>query len=247
MSWIRHILFAALAMGCAILLRADARRALPDLPIVVLPVAAPQGTMAVVLSGDGGWRDIDRSLAGVFQRKGVPTVGLDSLHYFWWKKTRAQTAADLARIIEHYSRLWHARQVVLVGYSFGADVLPGAYDRLPERVRSKVTEISLLGLSGRVDYEISAGALLGAGAGDGETLPDLAGIRPGLVQCVYGEEEGGSACVGLQGTGAEVIRTGGGHHFDGDYEALANRILDGAKRRVAAYATAHAGYPVAQR
>jgi len=30
---------------------------------------------------------------------------------------------------------------------------------------------------------------------------------------------------------AEVVRTEGGHHFDGDYDALAQRILDGARRR----------------
>jgi type IV secretory pathway VirJ component len=30
---------------------------------------------------------------------------------------------------------------------------------------------------------------------------------------------------------AEVVRTEGGHHFDGDYDALAQRILEGARRR----------------
>ena len=31
--------------------------------------------------------------------------------------------------------------------------------------------------------------------------------------------------------GAEIIETAGGHHFDGDYDALALRILDGFRRR----------------
>lgn len=243
MRWIRHIAAVTLAMGCAVLLRADTRHALPDLPIIVLPVELPRDTMAVVFSGDGGWRDIDRSIAAVFQKQGIPTVGFDSLHYFWRKKSPTQTAADLGRVIGHYSRLWKARHVILVGYSFGADVLPRTYDQLPRQAKSKVSEIALLGLSGRADYEISAGSFFGTGAGDGPTFPDIAKIQPGLVQCFYGEQDYGSACSKLEGTGAEIVRMAGGHHFDGDYNGVANKILDGAKHRIAA----HAAYAVAQK
>jgi type IV secretory pathway VirJ component len=36
---------------------------------------------------------------------------------------------------------------------------------------------------------------------------------------------------------AELIATKGGHHFDGDYVALAGIILDGARRRAGAAAS----------
>ena len=52
------------------------------------------------------------------------------------------------------------------------------------------------------------------------------------TQCFYGQDEKDSACPDLAQRGAEVIRTTGGHHFDGDYEALARRILAGFERRV---------------
>jgi hypothetical protein len=45
-----------------------------------------------------------------------------------------------------------------------------------------------------------------------------------------GADEEDSACPSLLGK-AEVIRTAGGHHFDGKYGALAQRILDGFRRR----------------
>jgi type IV secretory pathway VirJ component len=38
--------------------------------------------------------------------------------------------------------------------------------------------------------------------------------------------------LGPDGTEVEVVRTEGGHHFDGDYEALAAKILAGAKQRM---------------
>ena len=112
-------------------LAAAADDTLAGLPLVELPVAAPGRLMAVVYSGDGGWRDIDKDIAGRLQDKGVPVVGVDSLRYFWSEKTPEQIAADLGLIIDHYREAWQRPDVVLVGYSFGADVLPFAYNRLP--------------------------------------------------------------------------------------------------------------------
>jgi type IV secretory pathway VirJ component len=51
-----------------------------------------------------------------------------------------------------------------------------------------------------------------------------------MIQCFYGADEDDTACRLLQGK-AEVIRTTGGHHFDGNYGALAQRILDGLRHR----------------
>ncbi|MBN9019817.1 MAG: virulence factor family protein [Rhizobiales bacterium] len=223
--------------------RSEADNPLADLPLIALPAKPLRNTMAIVYSGDGGWRDLDKSIGDVFQKEGVPTVGIDSLRYFWSKKTPDQTAADLARIIDVYTEEWGVNHVILVGYSFGADVLPSAYNGLPDVEKAQVAQMSLLGLSDQVDYEISVGAFLGTSSGDGQTLPEIAKIKPGLIQCVYGEDEDDSACTKLQGTSVELIKTTGGHHFDGDYEALANKILDGLKRRVAG----HTGYPIAEK
>lgn len=207
---------------------------LADLQLIELPATSKFDTLAIVFSGDGGWRDIDKSVAEALQKEGVPTVGVDSLRYFWSQKTPDQTSADLARIIEAYTERWGVDHVVLIGYSFGADVLPAAYNRLPADTKDMVAQLSLLGLSEAVDYEISVGEFLGTSSSEGETLPDLKQIKPALVQCVYGEEEDDSACPKVEGTGVEMIKTTGGHHFDGDYDALAAKILDGIKRRVPA-------------
>ena len=68
-------------------LAAAANDTLAGLPLVDLPVTTPGRLMAVVYSGDGGWRDIDKDIAGRLQEKGVPVVGVDSLRYFWSEKT----------------------------------------------------------------------------------------------------------------------------------------------------------------
>ena len=215
-------------------LEATQAETLADLPLVELPVAAAGDLMAVVYSGDGGWRDLDKDIAGRLQAKGIPVVGVDSLRYFWSEKTPQQVADDLATILAHYRVAWRRPDALLVGYSFGADVLPFAYNRLPGDEKARVRRMALLGLSPTADFEIHVTGWLGveAHAGSRPTTPELARLPPGSVQCFYGaEEQDDTACTLPQLKGAEVVRTPGGHHFDGDYAKLADLIVAGAERR----------------
>ena len=198
------------------------------LPLEELPATAPTRLMAVVLSGDGGWRDLDKTIADALQKEGVSVLGWDSLRYFWSRKTPEQTAADLAAAIEAYGERWHADRVALIGYSFGADVLPATYDLLPAPIKRKIVLISLLALSERADWEISVTGWLGAPPTDAAVpiAPSLAAIPGKLLQCFYGADEIGTGCPALADRGADIVRTSGGHHFDGDYKALADRILE---------------------
>lgn len=46
-----------------------------DLPLVLLPVDRHGKTMAVIYSGDGGWRDLDKQIGEALQKDGIPVVG----------------------------------------------------------------------------------------------------------------------------------------------------------------------------
>ena len=201
-----------------------------DLPLVDLPADPPGDLFAVVLSGDGGWRDLDKSIADFLQQSGVSVVGLDSLRYFWSEKSPDQLAKALEQVLEQ-----HAQQhIALIGYSFGADVLPFAYNRLPTALKKRIVLISLLGFAKNADFEITLTGWLGSPPSENALpiAPELTRIPPTLLQCFYGEDEDDTACPSLP-AGAEIIKTTGGHHFDGDYAALAKRILDSFKHRAA--------------
>lgn len=204
------------------------------LPLTILEAKPTLDTMAIVYSGDGGWRDIDSELGAVLQADGVPVVGVDALRYFWSRKTPEQTAADLSRIIRAYRKEWNVRNVLLIGYSFGADILPSTFNRLPEADRAKVPLISLLALSHAADFEISvSGWLGGQGDGDGgDPTVDLTKIDPKRVQCIYGTEDEDDACKSLIPRGIQTIGIEGGHHFDEDYEKLAQHILTALKAQL---------------
>ena len=52
--------------------------------------------------------------------------------------------------------------MILIGYSFGADILPFAYNRAaPDAERAHVHRLSLLGLSGSADFVIHVAGWLG--------------------------------------------------------------------------------------
>jgi type IV secretory pathway VirJ component len=224
-----------LATRLALLLRPaiEAARArvatVAGLPLVELPVAERGRYLAVLYSGDGGWRDIDKDIARRLQAKGVPVVGVDALRYFWSEKTPERVASDLALVLDHYRAAWNRPEVALIGYSFGANILPFAYNRLPDEQKRHVRRLALLALYPSADFEIHVTGWLGVDEHEGSrpTLPELRSIPQGLIQCFYGEEEDDPLCARPELEGAGRIKTGGGHHFDGNYERLADAILAG--------------------
>lgn len=205
------------------------------LPLTVLDAKPTRDTMAVIYSGDGGWRDIDKQVGDVLQQQGVPVVGVDSLRYFWAERQPKEVADDLAQIVAFYGKRWNVQNVLLIGYSFGADILPRTYNLLPAATRSRVRQVTLMAMSHQADFKISVLGWLGSdGEGSaGDPADDVKTIDPSLVQCFYGTEEEDDACPDLKSSGVDVVAIEGGHHFDGDYPALARRVLDGLDRRLA--------------
>ena len=222
---------SAAALAHALPLPAD-DAAVDALPLTVLDARPAADEMAVIFSGDGGWRDLDKTIGEDLQSKGVPTVGIDSLRYFWSEKTPAEVAADLTKVIDEYRARWGVSRVILAGYSFGADILPATYLALDPAHQAAVTQLSLLGLAREAAFQISVADWLGLDAGSRPTLGDLDRIDPAKLQCFYGTKESDTACPDL-GPGADIVRTEGGHHFDGDYAALADRILTGPPKEAA--------------
>jgi type IV secretory pathway VirJ component len=203
------------------------------LPLVELP-APGSDRLLILLSGDGGWRELDKGLGAALQRRGVAVLGWNSLRYFWSEKKPAQLAGDLGQVISDYQRRWHIHQVALVGYSFGADVLPFAYADLPAQQRAAVRFVSLLGLAHKADFKVQVRGWLGWDEGDGRSVqPMMAGFAPQRLQCIYGAEEKDTLCPQLRQQGVDVRMRPGGHHFDRDPEALAAVILQGWQRATA--------------
>jgi type IV secretory pathway VirJ component len=202
-------------------------QALPPMPVVEVPVAKPIDNVTLFYSGDGGWRDLDRTVAGEMAALNYPVVGIDVLRYFWEHKTSEQGAADLSATMTYYRKNWGTKTFVLAGYSFGADILPAIYNRLTAQDKDSVALLVLIALAKTADFKIHVSGWLGQGAGEQPLAPELAQIPTAKILCIYRiEEKADTACTSLLNSDAKILELPGGHHFDQDYPKLTRQILD---------------------
>jgi type IV secretory pathway VirJ component len=206
----------------------DAFAALAGLPLVEVPLTGSGKSnsadeFAVLITGDGGWARLDRDIAQAFVARGIPVVGLDSLRYFWKERTPDETARDVAAIISSYQRRWHRSHVHLLGYSFGADVLPFVVNRLPAALVSQLRTVTVIAPSDSATFEIHISEWLPGVTVHGlPTTPELARL-PVPPLCIHGAGEKQTPCAGLPRS--ESVQIGSGHHLGGDAESIVGRIL----------------------
>ena len=199
-----------------------------DLPVQEVPASGNASEFALLLTGDGGWAGLDQELAARLAAKGVATVGLNSLKYFWKARTPEETTRDVARILGHYLAAWHKQRVLLIGYSFGADVLPFVVNRLPSELRAHVASVSLLGIDAHASFEVRISGWVGGDDAGPSTAAEVTRLALPVL-CLYGEGEKDSICPGLPAARFTREQVGTGHHFGGEYGTLAERILSFAR------------------
>ena len=203
-----------------------------ELPLIeVRPERWQADCFAVIITGDGGWASIDRSLGNTLAARGVGVIGLNSLKYFWKARTPASSARDLERIVRHYLAAWKKEKAILIGYSLGADVLPFMANRLPADIQNRISLIALIGPSRRTEFEFHLSEWLGMSSGKNSlpVLPEVEKLRGKKILCFCGSKESDSLCLLLDSSLAKTICMPGGHHLGGDYESLATSIIDEAR------------------
>jgi len=212
-------------------------QSLEDLPLVEVPAKGPdRDLLAVLITGDGGWAVADRGLSEELAAAGIPVVGLNSLKYFWTKRTPESAAADLQRILRRYLPAWRKSRVVLIGYSLGADVLPFMMNRLPDEDQAAVSQVVLIGPSENVEFEFHVLDWLGRPAKDAlPVAPEVARIKADVkILCVFGERDTGQICGKLDPGRVARLALPGSHRMGSGFSPVAAAILEALKRPIPA-------------
>lgn len=203
---------------------------LNKLPLVELPSATTGDTLTIFYSGDGGWRGLDKKVSEHISDSGIPVVGVDALNYYWDFKSPEKSASELSELMEHYRRVWGIKHFILAGYSFGADVLPALYNRLPAIDQADVDSIVLLSFARNANFEIRIEGMMGEDTGKYMTAPEMAQLPAKKVFCVYGTDEARkSGCTDTVTVG-KTLGIPGNHHFNDDYDTLSTYLIDFMKR-----------------
>jgi type IV secretory pathway VirJ component len=199
-----------------------------DLPLVEVRATGHTGTLAIFLSGDGGWADIDKQIGQTLAQRGVDVIGFDLRSYLRSGKRDADgTGADVQRVITHYLPLWGDTRIIVAGYSRGADFAPFVATRLSPELRSRLSLIAMFGLQEHASFRYRFSDLWATTTNRKDTpiLPELERLRGTNMLCVYGTQEDESLCRNIDATLVYPVAKVGGHHFDGDYRALTDLIL----------------------
>lgn len=200
-----------------------------DLPIVLVPTALKDDSrpMVFLISGDGGWTSFDHSLAEALAEKGMPVVGLDAQKYFWNHKTPDEAALEVGKAVEHYLHQWNRKKFILVGYSFGANVIPFIAEKLSDSTKDLLSGIYCLSPSEKADFEIHLTDMLGFG-GENESYQvpnEIKKVKQFKSTCIFGEEEEEALRLRFREAGAQILTVPGNHHYNNNPAAAAEAIL----------------------
>jgi type IV secretory pathway VirJ component len=188
------------------------------------------------MSGDGDWSAFTRGLAQMLSEQGVAVVGVRSRAYLSKPKSPEETARDMERALRYYLARWDRSEILLIGYSRGADFVPFVLNRLSPELRERVKVAAMMSPEVNASFEFHLSDLVKTTPRptDVPTLPELKRLREQKeyahlpVICVYGRDEAHSLCPAAPPGMMRVEARAGGHRTS-DYASFAELVLEGAR------------------
>jgi type IV secretory pathway VirJ component len=197
-----------------------------DFPVKEWASSAHDKPLIFYITGDGGFNNFSTDLCESFQKKGYDVIALNAKSYFWDKKTPEQTAGDINNYLSKKLAGRKNQQIVLIGYSFGADVLPFVINRLSKNIHDKILISFLMASSGNTDFEIHWSDIFGGNKKRSmDVVTEINKLVNDKIVIISGSDDGNLAInkITLKKYTHEVLP--GGHHFDGDTEEITKVIL----------------------
>lgn len=194
-----------------------------DLPIIITKAKTDkEDKLVLFISGDGGWNTFSQKLADSYALNGFPVIGLNSFKYFWKKKTPQETANDIAELLNKYTNEWHKKKIIICGFSFGADVAPFIYERLPDYIKNKIILVQLISPSSYTDFEIHVMDLLSShNSVRSMSIASEVKLMDLPVVCYYGDLEKEKPLSDLKKANLKVVILKGDHHYAKSYPEIA--------------------------
>lgn len=188
---------------------------------------------AILFSGDMGFRfGMDSYVARALAQRGVPVLGISSPSAFGTRKTRAEVDAIVAGAIHDAMARTGAQRVVMIGQSFGADMVRVGLTDLPAAARHEVAAIVLIVPGENAFFRADPSGITYRRAPDaGPGAADALAWAP--LVCIHGEKERDSLCPLLHGGTLQSFALPGGHFLRRDHALLVKTVI-GALRPVLA-------------
>lgn len=181
---------------------------------------------AVYISGDMGLRfGLGSKVVPALAAHGIPVVGVSSPVNFGTRKTRKEVDAIVAGAIRTALATTGAQRVILMGQSFGADMVSATAPDLPADLRARIAAISVVVPAQTVYFRSDPTGILYHGTPDARPAAAMRTLNWAPVLCIYGRDEEESLCPMLRGSHAQVVGLPGGHFLHHDDQLVIATIL----------------------
>jgi type IV secretory pathway VirJ component len=185
------------------------------IPVVIHNNGDNSTPMIFHITGDGGMVRFDTDMSKNYDANGYSFIALNSLKYFFTPKSPAKLASDVVPLIKSYSEVWKKKNIILVGFSFGAEIIPFLYERLTDELQKKVKLVVLLTPSGTSDFHIHFRDMIGMDRKK-ETynvVEETAKIKSSKILAVYGNEEKNISLKNNNQPNLKILYIKGEHGF----------------------------------
>jgi type IV secretory pathway VirJ component len=178
------------------------------------------------ISGDGGLNSFSTSLCKEINDGSFHITALNAKSYFWDKKTPQQTANDISAYLDNAFAARKNQQLVIAGYSFGADVVPFIINSLPERVKKKLISVILLAPSRTTDFEIHILDMFGsASKRNMNVINEINKMNVPKLATIIGVEEDIFPVKEIKLPHYHNETLPGHHHFDKNTDEVAKAMI----------------------
>lgn len=234
----RGRLILAAAAGLLLFVGVSVAVTLARMPLYVdYPAAggrSPAPVAAVLVSGDMGLdAGMGHHVAEGLAARGIPVVGINAPAFF----LRARSADEVGGLVTEAARRALAAhpgaRLLMVGQSFGSDVLPAGINRLPPEIRSRVAAAALVVPTRTVYYRISPAEYFEWGEPDAHAAVEAARLGDLPLVCVHGSEEPASLCPLLSGANLVRLTLPGDHYLGRDPARVTAALGDAVTRALA--------------
>lgn len=177
------------------------------------------------ISGDGGFNKFSIGLCEALNKDDFDVVALNSKTYFDGKKTPEQTTLDITNFLSKKLAGRKNQEVIFIGYSFGADVVPFILNLLPKNFQSDVKTSFLLASSGSTDFEIHWSDMFGGNTKRSrDVVSEINKLQNQKIVIIdgSGDHNLNQSRITIKYT---YVVLPGGHHFDGDIDEVANELV----------------------
>jgi type IV secretory pathway VirJ component len=196
-------------------------------PAIGVRSSAAPSVAVVNFSGDMGLRFLlGASTSRGLTEHGIPVVGIATPALFARTRTRDELNAIVADGIRTALARTGAKRIVVMGQSYGADIVQTGLADLPASLRARVAAIVLILPGNTVFYRADPSGLL-----YDHGTPDSIGATTGNrltwapLTCIYGVEETDSLCPLLTIPNARKVGMPGGHNIRHDANGLLAHVL----------------------